>query len=181
MLCQPRSGSAVEGIPRSRWILSRSLARWTMRPQRLLKDVYEYHLLTVAAWCCPDKVVLNQFRKPKGMSSVEASWQNLQFTMGTYLLILPSLCAILPCTSATPLLDAKLGNPCTVNWCLASAWCLVNSALVTQKAPHLPKHLAWFQCTYLRPIWNSKSTWESEEVLQCLQFMILKKSNHRFK
>ena len=90
-----------------------------------------------------------------------------------------SSCAILPCTSAFSLLllHAKLGNPC--NWRLALAWCLINSTLVTQKAPDLPKHLAWFQCTYLRPIGNSKSTWESREVLQCLQFMIWKKSNHR--
>ena len=99
--------------------------------------------------------------------------------METYLLILMLLLVRFCLVHGPLLLHAKLGNPCTVNWRLALAWCLINSTLVTQKTPHLPKHLAWFQCTYLRPIGNSKSTWESEEVLQCLQFMIWKKSNHR--
>ena len=98
--------------------------------------------------------------------------------MEAYLLILPSPCEILPCTSATPSrCQAWEPGHCELVPCLG--WRPDQFTLVTQKATHLPKHLAWFQCTYLRPIWNSKSTWESEEVLQCLQFMIWKKSNHR--
>ena len=61
-----------------------------------------------------------------------------------------SSCAILHCTPAFSLLllHAKLGNPC--NWRLALAWCLINSTLVKQKAPDLPKHLAWLPKAYLK-------------------------------
>ena len=68
----------------------------------------------------PDKVVLNQFRKTEqqeqhGSLMAEPAIHDgdLGFDPDA------SSCAILPCTSATPLLDAKLGNPC--NWRLALA------------------------------------------------------------